>query len=508
MTAFLDLGLAEPITRALADEQYATPTPIQAQTIPQVMQGRDVVGIAQTGTGKTAAFALPILNHLSNNRHRPLPKSCRVLVLSPTRELSAQIVDSFKAYGRYLRPTVALAIGGVNINPQMRALAHGVDVLVATPGRLLDLMSHRAVTFDRVEVFVLDEADRMLDMGFIHDIRRIVTKLPAKRQTLFFSATMPREITELANSMLKDPVRVAVTPAATTVDRVDQRVIMVDRGAKPGLLAQLLRSEPIDRVLVFTRTKHGADKVVRSLVTAQIAAEAIHGNKSQNQRERVLAAFRSGKVRILVATDIAARGIDVEGISHVVNFDLPNIPESYVHRIGRTARAGADGIAISFCDSEERAYLRDIEKLIRISIPATDQRGVRHGSPQANGDAVPSQEWTSHDSRQTNGQKKQQNKHRQNKPQQGKPAQQRKPHAAQPQQPHNGHQKQPQRNGHQQQPQRNGQQQPQRNGQQHQQHRAPAQNAGDGSIASVAFMRPTQRQKHHSGGHGARRSAR
>jgi ATP-dependent RNA helicase RhlE len=509
LTAFLDLGLAEPITRALADEQYATPTPIQAQTIPQVMQGRDVVGIAQTGTGKTAAFALPILNHLSNNRQRPLPKSCRVLVLSPTRELSAQIVDSFKAYGRYLRPTVALAIGGVNINPQMRALAHGVDVLVATPGRLLDLMSHRAVTFDRVEVFVLDEADRMLDMGFIHDIRRIVTKLPAKRQTLFFSATMPREITELANSMLKDPVRVAVTPAATTVDRVDQRVIMVDRGAKPGLLAQLLRSEPIDRVLVFTRTKHGADKVVRSLATSQIGAEAIHGNKSQNQRERVLAAFRSGKVRILVATDIAARGIDVEGISHVVNFDLPNIPESYVHRIGRTARAGADGIAISFCDAEERAYLRDIEKLIRISIPATDQRGVRHAAPQTNGDAAPSQEWTSHDSRQANGRKKQQNKHRQNKQQQGKPAQQRKPHAAQPQQPHNGHQKQPQRNGHQQQPQRNGQQhQPQRNGNQHQQHRSPAQNAGDGSIASVAFMRPTQRQKHHSGGHGARRSAR
>ena len=386
LTAFLDLGLAEPITRALADEQYATPTPIQAQTIPQVMQGRDVVGIAQTGTGKTAAFALPILNHLTNNRQKPLPKSCRVLVLSPTRELSAQIVDSFKTYGRYLRPTVALAIGGVNINPQMRALAHGVDVLVATPGRLLDLMSHRAVSFDRVEVFVLDEADRMLDMGFIHDIRRIVGKLPSKRQTLFFSATMPREITELANAMLKDPVRVAVTPAATTVERIDQRVIMVDRGAKPALLAQLLRSEPIDRVLVFTRTKHGADKVVRSLVTAQIAAEAIHGNKSQNQRERVLAAFRSGKVRILVATDIAARGIDVEGISHVVNFDLPNIPESYVHRIGRTARAGAAGIAISFCDGEERAYLRDIEKLIRISIPATDQRGVRHAAePHANG---------------------------------------------------------------------------------------------------------------------------
>jgi ATP-dependent RNA helicase RhlE len=515
LTAFLDLGLAEPITRALADEQYATPTPIQAQTIPQVMQGRDVVGIAQTGTGKTAAFALPILNHLSNNRQRALPKGCRVLVLSPTRELSAQIVDSFKAYGRYLRPTVALAIGGVNINPQMRALAHGVDVLVATPGRLLDLMSHRAIQLDRVEVFVLDEADRMLDMGFIHDIRRIVGKLPAKRQTLFFSATMPREITELANSMLKDPVRVAVTPAATTVERIDQRVIMVDRGAKPGLLAQLLRSETIDRVLVFTRTKHGADKVVRSLVTAQIPAEAIHGNKSQNQRERVLANFRTGKVKILVATDIAARGIDVEGISHVVNFDLPNIPESYVHRIGRTARAGAEGIAISFCDGEERAYLRDIEKLIRISIPSTDQRGVRPAAaPPANGDAASLQEWTSHDSRQANGPKKQQNRQRQNKPQQGrpaqqqgKPAQQRKPHAAQPHEPHNGHQKQPQRNGRQQQPQRNGQQQqPQRSG--NQQHRAPAQNPGDGSIATVAFMRPTQRQKHHSGGHGARRSAR
>ena len=396
MTAFLDLGLAETITKALADEQYAAPTPIQAQTIPQVMQGRDVVGIAQTGTGKTAAFALPILNHLTNNRHKPLPKSCRVLVLSPTRELSAQIVDSFKTYGRYLRPSVALAIGGVNINPQMRALAHGVDVLVATPGRLLDLMSHRAVNFDRVEVFVLDEADRMLDMGFIHDIRRIVTKLPAKRQTLFFSATMPREITELANSMLKDPVRVSVTPAATTVDRVDQRVILVDRAAKPALLAKLLRSEPIDRVLVFTRTKHGADKVVRSLQKSQIAAEAIHGNKSQNQRERVLAAFRTGKVRTLVATDIAARGIDVEGISHVVNFDLPNIPESYVHRIGRTARAGADGIAISFCDGEERAYLRDIEKLIRISIPSTDQRGVRHAEPRTH---EPRTAWVAADER-------------------------------------------------------------------------------------------------------------
>ena len=381
LTAFLDLGLAEPITKALADEQYATPTPIQAQP------SRTCCKAATSSASRRPAPARPPPSRCRSSitspttASAPLPKSCRVLVLSPTRELAAQIVDSFKAYGRYLRPTVALAIGGVNINPQMRALAHGVDVLVATPGRLLDLMSQRAVQLDRVEVFVLDEADRMLDMGFIHDIRRIVGKLPAKRQTLFFSATMPREITELANAMLKDPVRVAVTPAATTVERIDQRVILVDRAAKPALLAQLLRSEPIDRVLVFTRTKHGADKVVRALAKSQIAAEAIHGNKSQNQRERALAAFRAGKMRTLVATDIAARGIDVDGISHVVNFDLPNIPESYVHRIGRTARAGADGIAISFCDGEERAYLRDIEKLIRITIPSTDQRGVRHAAP-------------------------------------------------------------------------------------------------------------------------------
>ncbi|MPZ38763.1 MAG: DEAD/DEAH box helicase [Rhizobiales bacterium] len=519
MTAFLNLGLAEPITRALADEQYTAPTPIQAQTIPEVLQGRDVVGIAQTGTGKTAAFALPILNHLTNNRHRPLPRTCRVLVLSPTRELSAQIVDSFKTYGRYLRPSVALAIGGVNMNPQMRALAQGVDVLVATPGRLLDLMDHRAVTLDRVEVFVLDEADRMLDMGFIHDIRRIVKKLPAKRQTLFFSATMPREITELASSMLQDPIRVSVTPAATTVERIDQRVILVDRAAKPGLLAQLLRSEPIDRVLVFTRTKHGADKVVRSLAKSQIASEAIHGNKSQNQRERVLAAFRSGKIRTLVATDIAARGIDVEGISHVVNFDLPNIPESYVHRIGRTARAGADGVAISFCDGEERAYLRDIEKLIRISIPSTDQRGVRHAEPRVDGDAAPSHDWSPHEPRQANGHgKKQQNRHRQNKQQQGKPEQPRKQQAAQPQQSRSGQQSQPQRsgqnhqparNGHPHQPKRGGQQHQQpRNGQQNQHHRSPSRSSSDGSIASVSFLRPTQRHKHRAGGLAARRPAR
>ncbi|MGZ3289263.1 MAG: DEAD/DEAH box helicase, partial [Xanthobacteraceae bacterium] len=290
MTSFLDLGLSEPITRALVDEQYATPTPIQAQTIPQVLAARDVVGIAQTGTGKTAAFALPILNHLAASGGRPQPRSCRVLVLSPTRELSAQIVDSFQTYGRYLRPRVALAIGGVPINRQIRALTNGVDVLVATPGRLLDLMQSRAVQLDRVEVFVLDEADRMLDMGFIHDIRRIVTKLPSKRQTLFFSATMPREIADLASHMLRDPVRVAVTPAATTVERIEQRVIHVDRAGKPGLLAEVLREKSVERVLVFTRTKRGADKVVRALAKAGLASEAIHGNKSQNQRERVLAA--------------------------------------------------------------------------------------------------------------------------------------------------------------------------------------------------------------------------
>jgi ATP-dependent RNA helicase RhlE len=388
LTSFLDLGLAEPITRALADEQYATPTPIQTQTIPQVLAARDVVGIAQTGTGKTAAFALPILNHLSTTPQRPPARSVRVLVLSPTRELSAQIVESFATYGRYLRPRLALAIGGVPINRQIRALAGGVDVLVATPGRLLDLVQSRAVHLDRVEVLVLDEADRMLDMGFIRDIRKIIARLPKQRQTLFFSATMPSEIADLARDMLSDPVRVAVTPAATTVERIEQRIIHVERNGKAALLADILRREPIDRALVFTRTKRGADKVVLALAKAGLAAEAIHGNKSQNQRERVLAAFRTGRVRTLIATDIAARGIDVDGISHVVNYDLPNEPESYVHRIGRTARAGADGVAISFCDGEERAMLRDIEKLIRMAIPATTvDRGDRQAAPEqrANG---------------------------------------------------------------------------------------------------------------------------
>ncbi len=375
MTSFHDFGLAEPILRAIAEEKYETPTPIQAQTVPLALQGRDLIGIAQTGTGKTASFALPILHHLTNKRMRPERKACRVLVLSPTRELSGQIADSFRTYGRHIRPlAVELAIGGVPINRQVRGMSRGTEVLVATPGRLLDLVNQRAVRLDQIEVLVLDEADRMLDMGFIHDIKKIVAMVPKERQTLFFSATMPQEITRLANQMLQDPARVSVTPQATTVERIAQRVIHTEKASKQALLAELLRSEPVDRVLVFTRTKHGADKVVRGLQKAGLAAEAIHGNKSQNQRERVLADFRSGKLRTLIATDIAARGIDVDGVSHVFNYDLPNIPESYVHRIGRTARAGADGVAISFCDHEERACLRDIERLIRMAIPATDRR--------------------------------------------------------------------------------------------------------------------------------------
>jgi ATP-dependent RNA helicase RhlE len=383
LTEFHDFNLHDAITRALTEEKYTVPTPIQQQTIPIVMSGRDVIGIAQTGTGKTAAFALPILHRLAGNPRQTERKSCRVLVLSPTRELSGQIRDSFRAYGRHLRLKSALAIGGVSMGAQVRSLLDGVDILVATPGRLLDLVQSNALRLNQVECLVLDEADRMLDMGFINDIRKIVAKLPVARQTLMFSATMPRAIADLAAQMLRDPAKVAVAPVATTAERIEQRIIHVDRAAKPAILVEVLRSETIDRVLVFTRTKHGADKVTRRLVEAGISAEAIHGNKSQGQRERALAAFRSGKVRTLVATDIAARGIDVDGISHVVNFDLPNVPETYVHRIGRTARAGAEGIAISLCDAEEKAFLRDIEKLIRASIPSSDRRTHRQGGEPA-----------------------------------------------------------------------------------------------------------------------------
>ncbi|HKA70839.1 MAG TPA: DEAD/DEAH box helicase [Xanthobacteraceae bacterium] len=377
LTSFHNFSLAEPITRALAQENYITPTPIQRDAIPVVRAGRDLIGIAQTGTGKTAAFALPILDRLAGNPKPLEKKSCRVLVLSPTRELSGQILDSFRTYGRHLRLSSTLAIGGVSMGKQVRALMGGVDVLVATPGRLLDLVRSNALRLNKVEVLVLDEADRMLDMGFIHDIRAIVAKLPAARQTLLFSATMPREVAALASQMLRDPAQVAVTPVASTAERIAQRIIHTERAAKPALLVEVLKAETIDRALVFTRTKHGADKVARGLGHAGIAAQAIHGNKSQGQRERALADFRAGRVRTLVATDIAARGIDVDGISHVINYDLPNIPESYVHRIGRTARAGADGIAISFCDAEEAAFLHDIEKLIRMAIPATGRRSQR-----------------------------------------------------------------------------------------------------------------------------------
>ena len=372
--SFSDFQLNESLLRALAEEKYQTPTPIQAQTIPTVMSGRDVIGIAQTGTGKTAAFALPILHRLAAHPRPATRRNCRVLVLSPTRELSGQILENFRTYGRHLRISAALAIGGVTIGTQVRALLSGVDVLVATPGRVLDLVKSNALRLGEVDCLVLDEADRMLDMGFIHDIRKIIAKLPSARQTLMFSATMPRAIADLAAQMLRDPLKVAVAPVASTAERVRQRIIRVDRLAKPSVLIEVLRQETIDRALIFTRTKHGADKVARGLNRAGIAAEAIHGNKSQNQRECVLATFRKGDVKTLVATDIAARGIDVDGISHVVNFDIPNLPETYVHRIGRTARAGADGVAISLCYGDEVAFVRDIEKLIRMSIPVSDRR--------------------------------------------------------------------------------------------------------------------------------------
>ncbi len=370
--SFSHLGLSAKVLSAIDSAGYKTPTPIQEQAIPHVLARRDVLGIAQTGTGKTAAFVLPMLTMLEQGRARA--RMPRTLILEPTRELAAQVVEHFEKYGKNHKLNVALIIGGVSFGDQDAKLTRGVDVLIATPGRLLDHSERGRLLLSGVELLVIDEADRMLDMGFIHDIKRIVAMLRKERQTLFFSATMPQEITKLADQMLRDPARLAVTPQASTVDRVEQRVILTDKSAKPNLLVEVLKTETTDRVLVFTRTKHGADKVVRALQKSGFGAEAIHGNKSQNQRERVLADFRNGKLRILIATDIAARGIDVDGVSHVVNYDLPNIPESYVHRIGRTARAGADGIAISFCDHEEAPFLRDIERMIRMSIPSTDKR--------------------------------------------------------------------------------------------------------------------------------------
>ena len=376
MTTFAELGLAAPILKALATEGYTVPTPIQTQAIPHVLQGRDVQGIAQTGTGKTAAFALPIIHRLMADKRPAKPRSCRVLVLSPTRELASQIAESFQAYGRGTGLRTALVFGGVPKPRQARAMAGGVDVLVATPGRLLDHMQDRAVQLGGVEVLVLDEADHMLDLGFIVPIRKIVGTIPAARQTLFFSATMPKEISTLAGQMLRDPVHVAVTPVATTAERVEQKVIFVEAARKRQVLAEILRKGTMGRTLVFTRTKHGADKVTQHLEAVGLPAAAIHGNKSQPQRERALAAFKAGRVHVLVATDIAARGIDVDGVTHVVNFDLPNVPEAYVHRIGRTARAGHAGTAISFCDSSERAYLRGIERLIRTRLPVDEPESL------------------------------------------------------------------------------------------------------------------------------------
>ncbi len=368
MTNFSDLGLDQPILKALAAKGYDTPTPIQAQAIPALLEGRDLCGIAQTGTGKTAAFSLPSIQRLVAARQPRQPGCCRMLVLSPTRELASQIAENAAGYAKFYNLTVGVVFGGVPINRQIRQMGQGVDILVATPGRLLDLIDQRALSLRNVEIFVLDEADQMLDLGFIHALKRVHNLLPKKRQSLFFSATMPKTIADLGDSFLTDPVKVSVAPQSTTAERVEQSAIFVSQSEKQALLNILLKREEIDRCLVFTRTKHGADRVVRHLAAADIRAAAIHGNKSQPQREAAMAAFRKGDIKILVATDIAARGIDVGGVSHVFNFELPNVPEQYVHRIGRTARAGADGVAIAFVADDERAYLRGIEKLTRVRL--------------------------------------------------------------------------------------------------------------------------------------------
>ncbi|HER25847.1 MAG TPA: DEAD/DEAH box helicase [Rhodospirillales bacterium] len=369
MTDFTGLQLAQPILRAIIAEGYLTPSPIQAKSIPALLQGRDLLGVAQTGTGKTAAFSLPLLHRLAASGNKALAHKPRALILAPTRELAGQINDSLRTYGRNVPLRSTVVFGGVSIRPQIQTLIRGVHILVATPGRLIDLMNQGKVRLDAVEVFILDEADRMLDMGFIRDVKKIASALPNKRQTMLFSATMPGTVQSLADGLLNNPVRVEVAPRATTAEKVEQRLLYVQKEKKRALVTELLNDSDIERVLIFTRTKHGADKVARHLLQNGVEAGAIHGNKSQNARQRALDAFKSGQIRALVATDIAARGIDVEGVTHVINFELPNEPESYVHRIGRTARAGASGIAISFCDSEERAYLRDIEKVIRQSVP-------------------------------------------------------------------------------------------------------------------------------------------
>ncbi|HEY0897033.1 MAG TPA: DEAD/DEAH box helicase [Sphingobacteriaceae bacterium] len=372
--SFENLNLIEPIRKALKTEGYTTATPIQEQSIPIILKKKDLLGCAQTGTGKTAAFAIPVLQLLHEQKHQEKgPLSIKTLILTPTRELAIQIGESFAAYGKHTGLKHTVIFGGVSQNTQVLALKKGVDILVATPGRLLDLMNQKLLHLHHLKILVLDEADRMLDMGFIHDVKKIIAKIPEKRQTLFFSATMPPEIQKLANSLLVNPEKVEVTPVSSTAEMIDQKVFFVAKGDKKNLLIHVLKDPAIKSVLVFTRTKHGADKVVKDLFKAGVQGEAIHGNKSQNARQRALSNFKSGVTRVLVATDIAARGIDVDNLSHVINYELPNIPETYVHRIGRTGRAGASGEALSFCDSEEVDFLKDIQKLITKSIPVVTE---------------------------------------------------------------------------------------------------------------------------------------
>lgn len=370
---FSELKIIPPILDALKSEGYTTPTPIQAKAIPLLLEGRDFLGVAQTGTGKTAAFAIPIIQFLSEEKIQTTGRRMiRSLILTPTRELAIQIEESFKSYGRNTKLKYSVIFGGVNQHGQVEKLRQGIDVLVATPGRLLDLMNQWYIDLRHIRFFVLDEADRMLDMGFVHDVKKVIAKLPAKRQSLFFSATMPPAIVELSKSILTNPARVEVTPVSSTADTVNQVVYFVDKDNKKHLLLEVLQDKSIERILVFTRTKHGADKVVKDLIKHDVVAQAIHGNKTQNARQTALKNFKSKSTRVLVATDIAARWIDIDELTHVINYELPNVPESYVHRIGRTGRAGAKGIAIAFCDAEEKEYLRDIQKLIGKQIPVVD----------------------------------------------------------------------------------------------------------------------------------------
>ena len=516
---FNELGLIEPILKALETEGYVTPTPIQQQAIPILLQQRDLLGCAQTGTGKTAAFALPIiqLHHLA----APAKGTMRIktLILTPTRELAIQIGDSFKAYGAHTRIRHTVIFGGVGQHPQTEALKRGIEVLIATPGRLLDLMQQGFVHLSDLEIFVLDEADRMLDMGFIHDVRKVIAKLPAKRQTLFFSATMPPEIQKLADTILHKPEKVAVTPVSSTAEKVQQTVYFVEKGAKKNLLSNLLQDTEIKAALVFSRTKHGANKIAKELLKERITAEAIHGNKSQSARQLALSNFKTGKTRVLVATDIAARGIDIDDLAYVFNYDLPNIPETYVHRIGRTGRAGASGQAISFCDSEERAFLRDIEKLIGKKVPVGTysselSRKMAESVPETDSEMQREPRPTRNPRQQQQPANGQQQRSQNNAPQRNAPAQngqqrQQQPSNSQRQQPMNMQRNAPAQNDQQANnaPQRNV---PAQNGQQRQQQpsnsqrqqpmnmqrNAPAQN---GQPINGAPQKPAQPRQQQSG---------